>query len=189
MKVTGENQSTDSQTKGGPIVIAYADPPYPGQAKKHYGKEPTYGGEVDHVTLVDHLNHAGYGGWALSTSSTGLPYVVDCLNRAEITGWRIGAWVKPFASFKPGVNPAYAWEPVIFWGGRRRGRELPTLRDWHSENITLRRGLAGAKPPGFCRWVFDFLGARPDDKLVDLYPGTGAVGKAWEQFHGQAVLA
>ena len=30
------------------------------------------------------------------------------------SGVRIGALVKPFAVFKTGVNPAYAWEPVIF---------------------------------------------------------------------------
>lgn len=28
--------------------IAYADPPYPGQARKHYGQHPDYAGEVDH---------------------------------------------------------------------------------------------------------------------------------------------
>jgi hypothetical protein len=30
------------------VKIAYADPPYPGQAKKHYGDHPDYAGEVDH---------------------------------------------------------------------------------------------------------------------------------------------
>lgn len=28
------------------MIFAYADPPYPGQAKKHYGRE-----EVDHAEL------------------------------------------------------------------------------------------------------------------------------------------
>ena len=33
-------------------------------------------------------------------------------------GVRVGAWVKTFCAFKKGVRPAYAWEPVIFTGGR-----------------------------------------------------------------------
>jgi len=30
----------------GPIRVAYADPPYPGKARRYYGREPTYAGEV-----------------------------------------------------------------------------------------------------------------------------------------------
>ena len=86
---------------------------------------------------------------------------------------RIGVWVKPFASFKPNVNPAYAWEPVIFCGGRKRGRDLPTVRDWISCNITLKKGLAGAKPPAVIDWICDFLNVQPGDTVDDLYPGTG----------------
>ena len=55
-----------------------------------------------------------------------------------------GAWVKPFASFEPGVNPGYAWEPVIFGGVRNLGRDVPTVRDFVSAPITLKRGLVGA---------------------------------------------
>ena len=55
-------------------------------------------------------------------------------------GRRLGAWTKPFASFKPNVNPAYAWEPVVFFGGRKRDRLEDTARDWHSENIALKKG-------------------------------------------------
>lgn len=97
-------------------------------------------------------------------------------------GVRVGAWVKPFASFKPGVNPCYCWEPVIFWGGRRRGRELPTLRDFVSCNITLKRGLTGAKPELVCHWIFEMLGAQVGDQFTDVFPGTGAVQRAWETY-------
>lgn len=45
--------------------------------------------------------------------------------------------------------------------------------------ITLRRGLTGAKPEKVCHWAFEVVGARPDDVLDDLFPGTGAVSRAW----------
>jgi len=90
------------------------------------------------------------------------------------------AWVKPFAAFKRNVSVAYAWEPVLVKPARKpvvSGRLV--MRDWISEAITLRRGLTGAKPEPVCHWLFEVLGARPDDDLDDLYPGTGAVTAAW----------
>ena len=83
------------------------------------------------------------------------------------------AWVKPFCSFKPGVNPAYAWEPVLVHGGRKRRRSQPTVRDYVSANITLKRGLSGAKPDAFWVWLFSVLNLTADDTLDDLFPGTG----------------
>lgn len=154
--------------------VAYADPPYLGQAKKHYGKEATYAGEVDHQELIHSLLE--YDGWALSLSSPSLHQILPmCPPDA-----RIGAWVKPFASFKPGVNPAYAWEPVIFKPARKRGRTEPTVRDWVSANITLKRGLSGAKPEAFGVWLYNLLQMEPDDTFFDLFPGTGAVSAAIE---------
>jgi len=98
------------------------------------------------------------------------------------------AWVKPFAAFKPNVNPAYAWEPVIVRGGRKRTREQPTVRDWVSSNITLQRGVVGAKPETFCLWLFDVLGLEPGDEFVDIYPGTGGVMRAWEKYQSRLPL-
>jgi hypothetical protein len=88
------------------------------------------------------------------------------------------AWVKPFAIFKPGVGVAYAWEPVIVRGGRKRTRRQPTVRDWVSVNITLRKGLVGAKPLAFCQWLLDVLNVEVGDTLDDLYPGTGIMQTA-----------
>lgn len=123
--------------------FAYADPPYMGQAKRHYGKEPTYGGEVDHAALIASL--AEYDGWALSLSSPSLREILP-LTPPDT---RVMAWVKPFASYKPNVNPAYAWEPVLVHGGRKRDRTALTVRDWVSCPITLKKGLVGVKPPTF----------------------------------------
>jgi hypothetical protein len=55
------------------------------------------------------------------------------------------------------------------------------VRDWVSAEITLRKGLTGAKPEAFCWWLCDLLGLRDGDELVDLYPGTGVMGRVWER--------
>ena len=154
------------------MKVAFADPPYVGQALKHYGEE-----EVDHPALIASLCKDYPDGWALSCSSPSLRTLLP-LCPPDV---RVMAWVKPFAIFKPNVNPAYAWEPVIVRGGRQpRDRSEPTVRDWVSANITLKRGLVGVKPDAFCFWLFEVLGLFPDDTFVDLFPGSGAVTRAWE---------
>jgi hypothetical protein len=103
---------------------------------------------------------------------------------------RIGAWVKTFASFKKGVNPAYAWEPVIFRGGRNDSSgNHATVTDWIACPITLRKGLTGAKPPQVVEWVFRMLGLREGDELHDLFPGTGIVGRTWDTFQRSPAFA
>lgn len=162
--------------------FAYADPPYEGCAHL-YRDHPDYGGEVDHPALIERLCREFPDGWALSMKTGSLRGLLPlCPPEA-----RVGSWVKPFASFKPGVPVAYAWEPVVFCGGRPRSSEDPTVRDWIvapaiPENITLRRGLTGAKPRKVCWWIFDVLGMQPGDDLADLFPGTGAVAAAWEAY-------
>lgn len=52
-----------------PMRMAYADPPYPGLARRYYRDQPTYAGEVDHAALIASLVGGGFDGWALSTSS------------------------------------------------------------------------------------------------------------------------
>lgn len=163
------------------LKVAYADPPYPGQARKHYKDDPQCA-EVDHAALIARLELDYPDGWALSTSSTALQMVLALCP----SGVRIGAWVKPFAVFRPGVNPCYAWEPVIFRGGRtKRSRTDPTLFDWVSTPITMKRGVHGAKPEPFCFWLFSMLGLRPGDTLDDLFPGSRAVSRAWQRWQSQ----
>lgn len=161
------------------MKFAYADPPY--LSCGHLYPERA---EVDHHALIVRLVEEFPDGWALSCHSpslrTLLPLCPDDV--------RVMAWVKPFAIFKPNVNPAYAWEPVLVRGGRKRGRELSTVRDWVSANVTLGKGLVGAKPAAFCVWLFDVLGMRPDDELHDLFPGTGAVTQAWDAWRAQGTL-
>lgn len=165
------------------MKFAYADPPYPGQAKKHYRRDPSgiVPAEVDHAALVARLCAEYTDGWALSTSSSALRSVLPLCP----PNVRIAAWVKPFATFKKGVNPIYAWEPVIWTGGRKRDLDVPMVRDWVSANITLQTGTHGAKPQAFAYWLFDLLGMRPGDTLDDLYPGSGAVSEAWQRWQRQ----
>ena len=164
--------------------FAYADPPYLGCCKlyDHHHPDGRCWDEAEtHRLLIERLCDEYPDGWALSASSPSLRTLLpmtpdDC---------RVAAWVKPFAIFKPGVNPAYTWEPVIFRGGRKRDRSSPTVRDFISENITLKRGLTGVKPDAVCEWLFGLLGVEPDDEFVDLFPGSGAVGRAWDSWrHG-----
>lgn len=165
------------------MKFAYCDPPYPGQAKRHYAKEASYAGEVDHAALIRQLEADYPDGWALSSSASALKYVLP-LCPDDV---RVMAWVKPFCSFKPNVNPAYAWEPVLVHGGRHRTRKQDTVRDWVSANITLRRGLSGVKPEAFCHWLFEVLNMQEGDELVDLFPGTGAVTKAWQKWQHRPI--
>lgn len=164
--------------------VAYADPPYPGQSAKHYTGHPDYDGEVDHLALLRVID--GFDGWLLHTSSTTLHEVLRLADKAGVTGFRIMAWVKPFAAFKRNVSVAYAWEPVLVKPCRKPvvSKRL-VMRDWIAEPITLKRGLSGAKPEKVCRWAFEVLGMEPDDILVDLYPGTGAVTAAWEAWRNE----
>lgn len=164
------------------MKIGYADPPYPGQAQRHYGDQPDYVGEVDHGELLKRLD-ADYDGWLLHTSSVALPEILRLAADENVTGFRIMAWVKPFAAFKRNVSVAYAWEPVLVKAVRKPVvSKRIVMRDWVSESITLRRGLTGAKPEAVCRWAFEMLGAEPGDDLDDMFPGTGAVFRAWEKW-------
>lgn len=168
--------------------FAYADPPYPGQAARHYGEEAAADGrvarEVNHPLLIAHLCEEFPDGWALSTSSPALRSILG----ACPDDVRVGVWVKPFAVYKPGVNPAYSWEPVIFRGGRKIASDVPKVRDYVSEPIRLRRGrkvVIGQKPRVFCWWLFDWLNLESDDELVDIFPGSGAVSVALEGYFGR----
>lgn len=154
------------------MKFAYADPPYIGQAKRRYSHDPLCA-EVDHEKLIAQLEE--YDGWALSLSSPTLKQILAmCPDDV-----RVAAWVKPFCAFKPNVNPAYAWEPVIWKSSRKRTREQLTVRDWVAESITLQRGLTGAKPDDFCYWLFELLNIQDGDTFDDLFPGTRAVSKAF----------
>ncbi len=165
------------------MKIGYADPPYIGCA--HLYPEKT---EVDHDLLIQRLE-AEFDGWVLHAAATPKSMAILAPLVAVIRGVRWCSWVKGFAAFKPNVPVAYAWEPVIIKSARKptvNGRLV--MRDWIQEPITLMRGMTGAKPENVCHWAFELVGAEPDDELSDLYPGTGAVTRAWTTWRKQLDL-
>jgi hypothetical protein len=153
--------------------FAYADPPYPGLARKYYKNEPTYAGEVDHAALIASLEASGYDGWALSTSRDALRTVLPLCPE----GAKVCPWVKPIGTSSRTRGLHNTWEPLIVV----RGRELqPGKRDWLCAQPARGGGsLPGRKPLAFCAFLFDALGMLPGDELDDLFPGTGVVSRAW----------
>jgi len=158
------------------MTFAYADPPYIGCAHMYPEKQ-----EVDHAELIERLCNDYADGWALSCHSPSLKLLLP-LCPADV---RVMAWVKPFAVYKD-RNVAYAWEPLLVRGGRRRPKTVETAKDWVMANIVLKGGVMGSKPPAFCLWLFNVLGMQPEDDFHDLFPGSGAVSRAWEQ-HREAM--
>ena len=170
--------------------FCYADPPYLGMCGKYYGHrhEAPWGcwNDLDtHRQLIDYLAAEYPDGWALSCSEPDLRVLLPLTP----PGTRTAPWCKSFHTFKKGVRPAHAWEPVLFFGGRNKGHPPPekggeqtTPRDWIIAPITLKRGLTGAKPEKVCRWVLDMLGYDDDlDTIDDLFPGTHVMGRTAAQ--------
>jgi hypothetical protein len=190
-----------------PIRFAYADPPYPGKARKYYGDHPDYAGEVDHAELIARLEADFPDGWALSTGAAALQQVLALMPPPRPRGaagggvrfqFRVLAWCKPLAQPGSDRGPApaalYGWEPVIIRGGRRAAPG-PRPRDWlvtTPELFTYRprpKGhVTGTKPPEFCHWLFACAGLRAGDQFVDLFTGSGAVAKEWDLFERQPSL-
>lgn len=160
--------------------FAFIDPPYLGQGKL-YRDHPDWRDcdRIDwHASIIARADYESPDGWAYCLTSTTLQRILPVCPE----GIRVAAWVKPFASFKPNVPLAYAWEPVIFSGGRKRARAEDTRRDWLAENIALKKGLTGAKPHAFNLWVLDSLmGFEPGDSVDDYFPGTGGMSSAVAQ--------
>jgi len=166
--------------------FAYADPPYLGMGSKMYADHPDHA-EFDepegHIRLLNYLAGSYPDGWAMSASSASLDRILD--PRLLSFRVRVASWTKRWVSYKPGVSPAYTWEPVLFGGGRPVERSEPTGRDSLVCDVTRGIGFRGAKPTEFCFWLFeDIFNARPTDEFVDLFPGTRNVSRAWETWCG-----
>lgn len=181
-----------------------ADPPYPGKARKHYGRHADFAGEVDHRELIEKLE-ADFDAWVLCTSAKALPWILPLCpmpennskqpgDPKEGTGARVLAWVKPHSQV--GTNSiTNLWEPAILRGGRRRWQQgtrpndvLTASPELYSFRPKPEGYVVGAKPPVWWRWIFDCLGAEPADEFVDLFRGSGAGAVAWAAFCAQPAL-
>lgn len=167
--------------------FAYADPPYIGQAKKLYGDHPDYAGEVDHAELVARLV-ADYDGWALSLSVRSLPAVMRLCPLDVLTL----AWVKPIAP-PMGDHRIYSWEPVLLAPLRRPAVHTRMHVEVSPPQFTFRPRPAGhvigEKPEAFAHWLFRCAGLLSTDDLADLFPGSGAIGRAWRTYSAEGELA
>lgn len=86
----------------------------------------------------------------------------------------------------------WSWEPLILFTPHWRQR---APHDWTRDSLYIGQPsgflggeITGAKPPLFCNWLFELLGLGRDDDLDDLFPGSGAVGQAWEAWRSQLSL-
>lgn len=155
--------------------LAYADPPYPGQARSRYN-----GTEVDHAALIAQLD-AEFDAWALSTSASALRSVWNLAPHA-----RCGAWLKTWAP-NGWSRVRWSWEPVLFVSARRGLKPGQRSEVWDGlvcapncaigswQEVTGKGG--GSKPYAFVRWVLDLLDYEDGDELVDLFPGSGNVSR------------
>ncbi len=170
-----------AEATGAPMRFAYADPPYPGLARRYYEGEETYGGEVDHAELVARLVADFPDGWALSTSAAALQAVLLLCP----PGCRTAIWVKGSRAGES-WRARNAYEPVIVYKGRaRKLTREETLDDvliWGGRQRSHPGALVGMKSAPFCEWMFRQLGALAGDDLVDVFPGSGAVSRAWKLY-------
>lgn len=178
-----------------PMRFAYADPPYLGCCGLYdhfHGDDGLCWDDwPTHDQLIARLCDEYPDGWAMSASAPSLHRLLPMVPRDT----RISPWCKSFSAFKKGVRPAYAWEPVLWRGGRNpanghphappeKGGKQNTPKDflWLDDPgllapITLQKGLTGAKPESFCAWVLDLLNVQMGDTVDDLFTGTGAMGR------------
>ena len=79
------------------------------------------------------------------------------------------------------MRVAYTWEPVIWKRTAERREGDPVGRDHLAQGIMMEAGLTGAKPPTFARSLQVLLGWQVGDTLDDLFPGTGIVGRIFDE--------
>ncbi len=181
-----------TETAASPIRVAYLDPPYPKLAS-YYRDHPDYAGEVDHDELVRRATREFPDGWALSTSKRALPFVLRLPAMLELDpdDLLVSVWVKGSrACVSKRARSAY--EPVVFWRGRERRLEIDEVLDdvltWGGRQPSHPGALVGMKSAAFCEWVFRQLGLMRGDELADLFPGSGAVSRAWRIYSGEPVV-
>ncbi len=169
-----------SATDAAQLRFAYADPPYPGMARKYYGTT-----EVNHPILIGHLLEFFPDGWALSTAESTLQEVLAMCP----PGVRVACWVKG-ARQSLSWRPRSAWEPLIVYRGRPRlidaSEYSSDVLSWGGRQHSHPGALIGMKPAKFSEWMFQQLGACRGDAFEDVFPGSGAVSRAWDlyQSHG-----
>jgi hypothetical protein len=162
------------------MKFAYADPPYIGLAKKFYAKHHADAADYDqpetHKNLITQLCDEYPDGWLVCLQAPALAFYLSICPEDV----RVGAWCKTWHQIRP-TTTQFAWEPVIWRGGRKDNKRSPMIRDWMSCPAARGQGLRGSKPPEFNRWVLDLLNYREGDEIIDLFPGTEGMSKVVNQ--------
>lgn len=158
--------------------FAYADPPYFGMGSKMYGKlhpeAAIWDDQKSHIDLMLKIHEEYPDGWAMSCNPSDLRWILP----EAPEGVRVGSWVKTFHQIRP-TSVQFAWEPVLWCGGRKMPKRKPMVRDWLSCQRAHGKGTPGAKPDLFNEWILDLLGFNPlEDTIDDLSPGSGGMQNA-----------
>lgn len=171
-------------------TLCIADPPYLGRATRWYGGGRGSGGgrhhapdvhpaaatwdyASTHTELVAQLDRE-YDGWAIAATAASLTTYLAAAPDARVLIWNITN------AAPSGSRIHTTWEPVIV--------RIPPGRTSRAAGLVVkdtltaaapRQGHVGQKPEAWTLWVLTVLGYTPDsDTITDLFPGSGAVGRA-----------
>ena len=161
------------------MVFAYADPHYKGCGHLYasfHERALDWDDEATHLALLQRLQDDYPDGWVLSCNPRDLRWLLP----STPDDVRVGAWCKPWHQIRP-TTVQFAWESVLWRGGRKDSKRAPMIRDWVTASATRQRGLPGAKPPAFNRWVLDLLNVQEGGRLDDLFPGTHSLDRERNQ--------
>lgn len=163
------------------MTFAYADPPYFRMGKRMYGglhsEAHIWDDKQEHINLASRLVKEYPDGWAMSCNPADLKWLLPSLPDDV----RVAAWTKTFHQIRP-TSVQFAWEPVLFQGGRKLPKRKPMVRDWLQAPRAMRKGVPGSKPQVFNHWILDLLGFDPEqDTVIDLFPGSNGMAMAIQE--------
>lgn len=127
--------------------FAYADPPYPGQAAKHYRDHPDYAGEVDHAAPIASLGdydaapaRSGVRGWRGMPRACSRPTATPPCARAGPGRDRLVPRLLPH-------GPLHRGAPVA---GRAAGGRSPLARGVRAGRAVAAVSVASTRVCGGC---------------------------------------
>jgi hypothetical protein len=164
------------------MKFCYADPPYFKNGQSKYGY-PEWDKKERHVELVRQLTREYPDGWALSCNPADLQWLLPSCPEET----RVCVWCKTFFQIRP-TTIQYAWEPVLVYKGRKDNKRQPMVKDWLACMRAHKKGLQGAKPSAFNKWILTLLNYKNGDVLVDMFEGTKGMSKAVKEKEAQTTL-